>query len=218
VDQRENHFSKGLTTMHRTGPMHWIAFTLTAAIALSTASCAVSYTDVPYSPEQLQRRVVDARTGGGIADAIVVFLWDRNETDIGHASRTLCYRVDMTRTDAQGRYALPSWNERMPMIATIYKKGLVDDRDAIASSKGIDKMSKGSEDFATRLAELRPLLIRCGEDEDRKLLEFYRALLDEARSLAKTDAERRQADSSFLWYVDAAQYGRDAAFRRSNEK
>jgi hypothetical protein len=197
---------------------NWVKYAQAIASALLATACAVTYTDARYPPEQVNRQVVDAATGRGLEAAFVVFEWDRQEVDIGHGSRVFCYRVEMTRTDTEGRYTIPTWEGRMGMIRTIYSRRFTRAHEPIAASKGIDKMKMGSEDFATRLAELRPLLIRCGEDEDRKLLEFYRALLDEARSLAKTDAERRQADSSFLWYVDAAQYGRDAAFRRSNEK
>jgi hypothetical protein len=188
------------------------------AMALSTSACVVTYTDVPYSPEQLQRRVVDAQTGEGIADAMVVFLWDRNETDIGHASRTTCYRVEMTRTDSKGRYVLLSWNGRMPMIASIFKKGHDQAADAIATASGIDKLKRGSEDFSQRRNELTRSLVQCTDEEDRKLLGLYEEIYEDARSAARTPQEKRTVEKYFLSPLDTARFGPEEARRRAHQR
>jgi len=217
-DQQKSHFSKEHIMKTRSERMRRSTRAAMIAVALSISACVVNYTDVPYSAEQLQRRVVDARTGEGIADAMVVFLWDRNETDFGHASRTTCYRVEMTRTDSQGRYALPSWNGRMPMIASIFKKGLVEDSDPIALSKGLHGMKKGSADTSKRIEELGRALVQCNDTEDKKLLGLYEAIYDDGRSVAKSPQEKRLVDRYFLSPLDTVRYGGDEARRRAHQR
>jgi len=195
-----------------------LALGLAIGTALATASCSVTYTNVPYRPEQLQRRVVDAQTGHGIADAIVVFKWNRSEADIGHGSRVFCYRVGMTRSDSEGRYAIPSWEDRRPMIASIFKKGLIEDHDPIARANGIDKLKRGSEDFSQRREELGRSRVHCTDEEDRKLLGLYEGIYEDARSIARTSQEKRTVDRYFLSPLDTARFGPEEARRRAHQR
>lgn len=191
---------------------------LATATALVAASCAVTYTDAHYGPEEVNRQVVDATTGEGIADAIVVFEWDRSEADIGHGSRVFCYRVEMSRTDSHGRYAIPSWEGRLPMIMSIFKRSFVLANDPIARAKGIDKLKPGSQDFLQRRAELSSAKVRCTDEEDRKLLALYEEIYEDAKGAAKTPSERRIAELYFLEPVEAAQYGAKEAIRRAHDR
>ena len=184
------------------------------ATAILAASCSVTYSDARYSPEELNRRIVDASSGQGIAGAFVVFTWNRRQVDIGHGASTECVRVELVRTDSDGRYKVPDWQGRNGGIRSIFQRGYVEGNDPVASSRGIDKMTRGSTVFAERAMELRRSLILCSDDEDRKLQELYRALLDEARSIARTDDERREVERYFFARVEAATYGREEAFRR----
>lgn len=193
--------------------------TKTAAFALVLAtfatSCATSVTDIPYSDVELTRRIVDVTTGHAIPNAMVVFKWNQSEGDIGHGSRTFCVRVEMLHADSDGRYRVPSWSGRGPMIAVIYKPGYTRIDNTEATRKGIDMMTRAAEGFPKRSAELSSNLLRCTNDEDRKLLELFQAIHEEARSVAQTAHERRAADRLFLAPAEAAQFGREEATRRA---
>ncbi len=188
------------------------------ATALVAASCAVTYTDAHYGPEEVNRQVVDAATGRGIGDAIVVFERDRREVDIGHGARTFCVQVQMVRTDAGGRYTVPTWEGRMGMIMSVYKRGYARVNDPVAMNKGIDKLKPGSEDFSQRVVELARSLIGCSDEQEKKLVDLYRALLNDAMSVAKTDEDRRRAERHFLGPLETAQFGIDEASRRAAER
>lgn len=197
---------------------NWMKYAQAISSALLATACAVTYTDARYPPEQVNRQVVDAATGRGLAAAFVVFEWDRQEVDIGHASRVFCYRLEMTRTDAEGRYTIPTWEGRMGMIMSIYKRGYARAHEPIAASKGIDMMKRASADFLHRREELSSAKVRCTDDEDRKLLAFYEELYKEATSISDSAQERQVVDKFFLEPLEAARYGREEALRRAHER
>jgi hypothetical protein len=196
----------------------WVKYAQAIASALIASSCAVTYTDARYSPEQVNRQVVDVATGQGLGGAFVVFEWDRREVDIGHGARTFCVQVQTVRADAEGRYTMPTWEGRMGMIMSIYGRGYTRAHEPIAASKGIDMMKRGSEDFSQRLNELTRSLVQCTDEEDRKLLGLYEGIYEEARSAARTSQEKRTVDRHFLSPLDTARFGPEEARRRAHQR
>lgn len=191
---------------------------VTLTLAVVATSCAVTYSGATYTPEQLNRRVVDAETGQGIAGALVVFGWTRRQVDIGHGASTQCVRLELARAGSEGKYKVPDWQGLNGSIWSIFQRGYVEVNDPVARSKGIDKLSIGSDEFSKRTEELGRSLVRCSESEDRKLLVLYEALYQDAMNAAKTSQEKRTVERYFLSPIDEARYGMEEARRRAHER
>jgi hypothetical protein len=188
-------------------------------IAAFATSCATSVTDMSYSDVELNRRIVDANTGHAIPNAIVVFKWNQSEGDIGHGSRTFCVRVEMRRADVDGRYSVPSWEGRKPMIAVIYERSYSRVNDPAARARGIDKVERHMGPSTERLIELERIYapLNCPESEDRKLVELYEAMYDEAKSIARAPKDAEAVEAA-LRILEVAKYGEAEANRRARER
>lgn len=70
-----------------------------------------------YSGDVLEGSVLEQGTNKPIPGAIVVARWKGTVGGLGH-SQTMCFHVETTTTDAQGRYRIPPWQK--PYEAGIY--------------------------------------------------------------------------------------------------
>jgi hypothetical protein len=188
-------------------------------VAVFATSCATSVTDMSYSDVELNRRIVDANTGHAIPNAIVVFKWNQSEGDIGHGSRTFCVRVEMRHADVDGRYSVPSWEGRKPMIAVIYKRSYSRVNDPAARARGIDKMERHIGSGSERLVELERIYapLNCPKSEDIKLVELYEAMYNEAKAIAQTSKDA-QAVEGALRILEVAKHGEAEASSRARER
>jgi hypothetical protein len=187
------------------------------AAACITASCMAIEQSVPYTEAELHRKVVSRDTGEGLADAIVVFTWKRTQPDF-ETKRDYCVHVEMLRTGVDGRYSIPEWRGKKPSIAAIYKRGYARQPDPIARKEGVDLMGPSVGGTTQRFTELNRTMVRCDDDEDRRLLVFYQALFEEAKSIATTEAENRWVNKFFLQAIESAQLDNDEATRRARAR
>jgi len=197
----------------KTGSSGWIVL-MCAAIATAITGCAIHYTDV--SGTERNRRVVDKATGVGVPEAFVVFQWDQDRDSFAH-STTTCARLAVLKTGAEGRYTVPDWFGRVPLVNRVYKRGYVSARDDVAFNQGVDYIARSGKTGADRIEEINNYLIRCGDGEERKLLEYYRALYDEFRAELPRGKSMR-IEEEYTYSVDLAQFGRDEAERRLQER
>ncbi len=184
------------------------------AIATMAGGCAIHYTDV--SSTKRDRRVVDKATGTGVPEAFVVFQWDQDRDTFAH-STTTCARLAVLKTGPEGRYTVPDWYGRVPLVNRIYKKGYVSAVDDVSMNQGVDYIARSGKTGAARIEEINTYLIRCGDGEERKLLDYYRALYDEFRAELPRGQSMR-IEQSYIYSVELAQFGRDEAERRLQER
>jgi len=203
-------------TVERGSPMAWWKRGCWVALAC-LAGCA-QYSDVPYTEAGLHRQVIDKETGKGIPDAFVAFKWTRNEGFSPGGSNTACDHIAMLHTDGEGRYTIASYRGRMGGVAAIYKPGYSEINDPVARREGRDYLKPFRGTVQERMEELNKNIERCTEDEDRNLLEMYQAIYDEAKSVAKTESDLKDADRRFLGPIESVQYGRTEAWKRASKR
>lgn len=191
----------------------WIVL-ICAALATAIFGCAIHYTDV--SGTERNRRVVDKATGAGVPEAFVVFQWDENRVGFG-ANTTFCTRVAVLKTSPDGRYTVPDWYGRVPLVNRIYKRGYVSVSDGASMNRGVDYVAPSGKSGDERGEELNKMVVGCSEGEDRKLIEYYRALHDELRTTMPPGTTSR-FDRAFEARIETAMYGRDEAFRRHEDR
>lgn len=186
------------------------------AILALIAGC-LSYETVPYS-EATDRnwRVVDKGTGLGIPNAYVVLEWRRIARTLADATSS-CERLELIRSEGDGHLVMPLWQGRIPRIARVYKPEYARASDDHSLRHRILSLTRSAHTSAERAVELRTFDFTCGNDEDRKLLNYFSALYDEVVALKPPDAYSRLAET-FLLRSEEIQYGRDEAFRRFEQR
>lgn len=196
-----------------TKSIRWLVL-ICAALATAITGCAIHYTDV--SGTERNRHVVDKATGVGVPEAFVVFKWNEERDSFAHSS-TLCARIAVLKTGPDGRYTVPDWYGRVPLVNRIYKRGYVPAADQASMDRGIDYVTRSGKTGAERIEEINDYLIRCGDGEERKLLDYYRALYDEFRAELPRGNSMR-IEEEYIYSVELAQFGRDEAERRLRER
>jgi hypothetical protein len=182
--------------------------------------CVTQFDGPDYTEAQVHRQVIDKDTGNAIPGVIVAFKWTENRGFSPGGSHTACVHVAMLRADDQGRYIISKWHGEYPGTFRPYKAGYSEFYDPVARKQGIDYLKRSTGSTQERYEELYYRYMNtfhCDEAEEKKLLELYRALYDEAQSIAKTEEDAKVVDS-LLGTVDAATYGVDEARRRSLER
>ncbi len=182
--------------------------------AIGLGGCAVDHFDIPYTEQQRNRTVIEEQSQQVVPNAIVAFIWRANVAD-GHASRLTCEHTELTRSDDQGRYAIPTWRGRSPMIQAIYKRGLSKKYDAEANRRGVDIMIAFNGSSTDRYTELGYILnaLNCDERESRNDKDLFIAMNEEAIAMVRTEADARAAEV-FQGMVDFVLYGEDEARAR----
>jgi hypothetical protein len=135
-------------------------------------------------------------------------------------SNTVCTHVAMLRTDEQGRYSIPNWRGQTLGASVPFKPGYSEVNDPVAWNQGIDYMKRSTGSTKDRYEELYRIIqtFSCNDEpEGKNLLELYRAMYDEARAIAKTEADALHVDK-FLGQLEVAMFGSDEATRRSSER
>jgi hypothetical protein len=158
--------------------------TLILLVAPLIASCG------PYLP--LEGVVIDTSTAKPIPDAFVISEWTTHGGD-GVGSRTGCAKVDIVKSDSQGRYRFAGG-----FTSVLYG----DDRSVFAYKAGYQR--DGSKPFDDKLVSMKPFkgtgderaqllsgfgsLKTCGPSDDivRILTPLYGALDEESATLVVT--------------------------------
>ena len=159
-------------------------------------------TDPGYSSgKELRGVIVNADTGEPIPDAIVVADWITSSGTAG-GSNLLCFHAGTATTDAAGEYYMPAWRQKSPFSAK-YERSIV----IFAYKPGYrwpypkvkygvyptDKLIVSQEPANERLKFLvdvaRYTLCSQARESVGALLPLQKALLDEARSLAKSESD-----------------------------
>lgn len=93
------------------------SFALVLALVALAAGCVLA--PPVYWGREIRGRVVDADTGEPIEGAVVVADWKLYSGGWGHGGHGDSLRKEETLTDADGRFAFPSWGPTMRPSYTI---------------------------------------------------------------------------------------------------
>ena len=163
-------------------------------------------TDPGYSSgKELRGVIVNADTGKPIPDAIVVAKWITSTGTAG-GSELVCFHVGTATTNAAGEYYMPAWRQRSPFSAKYerdimvyaYKPGYraqhrFPPREGYITEYIKDKLVPSQDTAKERLEYLdhvgRNTLCFQARESVGALLPLQKALLEEARSLAKSESD-----------------------------
>lgn len=198
-------------------PKATLLFVGLALMLAPLAGCAAT-----LSSDPIKGQVIEAGTGKPIPGAIVVVLWKGSIGAIGHGS-TVCYHVETATTDEQGRYQTPAWKKPSPYgdiahqqwMAMAYKPGY----EMAGGRKGevVLKVFAGTKvermEFVSRAA------VSCSHERaiEINLLPLYKALYEEARSLAVTREEKLKALYR-LRDIERLELGSDKAWEKFRQR
>src|SRR3990172_7500957 len=170
-------------------------------VLLPLTACALS-------GDAIEGRVLEEGTGKPIPDAIVVVRWEGRVSSLAD-SHGVCVHVDSMVSDSQGRYKFTRWSKsskvgpvfNVKSIVTAYKPGYE------LSQEYFDKQTYRKNIYplklfaGTREQRLEYLLkfigMECGPYEEyrKKLIPFYKALYEEAKSIAVTGEDKKMVES-----------------------
>jgi hypothetical protein len=157
------------------------------------------------SGKELRGVVVNADTGEPIPDAIVVAKWITSTGTAG-GSELVCFHAGTATTNAAGEYYIPAWRQKSPFSAKYerditvyaYKPGYraqyrFPPREGYITEYIKDKLVPSQETAKERLEYLdhlgRNTLCFQARESVGALLPLQKALLEEARSLAKSESD-----------------------------
>jgi hypothetical protein len=196
---------------------------------LSTlAACATT----PLQP--VQGQVLEEGTNKPVANALVVGRWMGTVTHGIVESRTVCYHVESTTTDAEGRFTLPPTEKEYKYrdgdhytSITVYKlgyeaylpPGYARSEAYRQNIRYLQPFAGGREERLKYLerAEQSIRTCRSPQAEEKNLLPLYRAFYEEAKSLAKTKEDQKIADG-FLAGMEIIELGYKEGMRRALER
>jgi len=175
--------------------------------------------------------VVDAETGRPISGAHVIYQWEGSSLrgslfgGFGHGgNRTICYHAAVATTDADGQFRIPAWEKWLAEgmgdnepVGYAYARGYVPHYFLAWSGviKGgtlfdhpndVFKLAPSHATGKTRLEELWDFVRRScayGGDSQRALVPALTAAYAEARSIAVTPDEIKQA-RHFAYMIGSA--------------
>jgi hypothetical protein len=163
--------------------------------------------------------VLEEGTNSPIPGAIVVVRWQHHQ---GH-SGTVCYHVESAVTDETGRFHIPRWSDPSdhrtltnPQTSPVaYKSGF----EWVRSTNNIFYVKRFTGTTQERLEILSRSAVACTDKRDIeiKLLLLYRALYEEAQSIAHTPDERREA-LLHLKDIEVLELGSDKAWDNFHER
>jgi len=163
-------------------------------------------TDPGYSSgKELSGVIVNADTGEPIPDAIVVAKWITSAGTAG-GSELVCFHVGTATTNAAGEYYMPAWRQKSSFSAKYerditvyaYKPGYraqyrFPPRDGYITEYIKDKLVPSQDTAKERLEYLdhvgRNTLCFQARESVGALLPLQKALLEEARSLARSESD-----------------------------
>lgn len=175
------------------------------------------------SGDAIHGKVVDEQTGQPVPNAIVVARW-RGDLFAFVESQTVCVHVDTATTDEKGQYRLPAWRKRndlgwvrdvMPVI-NIYKQGY---SHTYQRSDNVQYLKPFTGTREERFEYLSRVGVSCSHKQQTEinLLPLYKALYEEARTLALTRDEKLMALYR-LRDVERLELGSDQAWENFRQR
>ncbi len=180
-------------------------------------------------PEPVEGVITDYETGDPIPDAFVVARWTGTSGGLGHGGGAICFHVEVTRSDTEGRYFIPppeiesdypKYREPRILI-TAYKQGYREPywvNDVPAPS---DKLIKTNETSNARLSYLHDVIknTNCDQTGDGRnnLLPLYEVLHLDA-VLASKSREDKEYSYYFLIKIEALTLGGEEASAKYYER
>lgn len=183
----------------------WVVTTLSAGCALAPSR------EVPPQTG----RVLGMETRRPIEGAILVLRWQGVGTKAFVDTQTVCYHIESTVTDSDGRYATAAWREEhrhrdlsmKQVLETVYKPGYRHVR--LDRATGTQYLKKDVGSVMERLGYMRSISHAgsCGPESQRrdKTLAFYESLYREAISITGSSPD----DAEISKYVDGFEYSLD---------
>jgi hypothetical protein len=199
---------------------------LLLAIALLSA-CA--FNNFASSAQPLEGVIRNYNTGEPIPDAFVVARWFVESGNLGHSGGSICFHVEVAKSDAQGHYYFPVpevrsdysdvRNPRTFVVA--YKPGYRWEPEVNGAPTPADQLIESNDDPGDRvdiLLDVRKNVSCMGAgDSMNNLLELFKSLYSEASRLAATKDEKISA-ISLLQDVEGIELGGDIASKRFFER
>jgi len=142
--------------------------------------------------------VIDIDTGEPISDAYVVGQWSKGGTE-----RTVCFQIDMTKTDSSGKYSLPaprfiggSWFEDKSLTVLAHKKGF----------RQIQYGSDGAYLDPGRSGVVQMEMLGADPNESSKRLEILREMARNMTCNTAGDSPGNVAEVYHALYEEALEY------------
>lgn len=186
-----------------------------AALLVPLAACA-------FSANVIEGRVLEAETNKPLAGTIVVARWDKTYSSFADTT-TVCIHVESVITNEHGYFTLTAWNGKAGDVE-VFKAGYEYPTDRYGAHAGkyeyVLKPFAGSREERLGYLERVERSIRVCRSPDageKNLLPLYRALYDEAKSLAKTKEEQKVPDG-FLAGIELIEFGYKEGMRRILER
>ena len=180
-------------------------------------------------PDPVEGVITHYETGEPIPDAFVVARWTGTSGGLGHGGGSICFHVEVTKTDAEGRYFIPPPEiesdypkYREPRILVMaYKPGYRRPYWVNNVPSPTDQLITDQELPQERLRYLtdvnkNTICMQAGESE-RNLLDIYKSLYAEAKGLAVSKEEKIKA-LSFLQDVEELELKEGEASKRFYER
>jgi hypothetical protein len=181
--------------------------------------------------------VVEEGSNKPLAGVVVFARWVSYGSAAGVDSRTSCVRIDLTTSDAQGRFELPTYSPLFPWgnaAASVhgYQQGYEHLRKIDQHGHYVDKPPPAEQrivmkPFTGSVKERLEYLLdqtgkECGSNAKEiktKIIPFYRALYEEAKAVARSSPrplteEERNLASMTLYHAEKYEFGMDEATKR----
>ena len=177
--------------------------------------------------EPVAGHVLDAESGEPVKGAHVTLYWESPIEPHGftaHSSRDICFHAAATITDSQGHFAIPPWSEwsrysveSHDPIAIVYAPGYTPRQIVMYAGEFRPPIQRPNERFELQrfsgsVDERLNVMwwgianhgCSYGGDSQKSLFPMLRAVYEEARQIALTDAQRQYANSYAIMAANAA--------------
>jgi len=180
--------------MRKLGKYPW-ALLLFTALILQTACSPAS--------QPVEGVITNYETGEPVPDAYVAALWTGTAGGLGHGGGAICFHVEVTKTDENGRYHIPApeirpeyANYPKPRILIIsYKQGYRWAEWVNGVPSPWDQLIETDETSEARMHSLHDVIknTHCDQagDGDKNLLPLYEALYADAEQAVKTKEDKK---------------------------
>ena len=197
---------------------------ITKKIGLGAAALVIF--SVAISSCAMEGRVLEEGTLKPIERAIVVATWRGSQVRPAHAS-SICYHVETTTTDIQGRYRIPRFSGNFdPLIADrtsgvdfVYKAGYQESpKDGPSPEITLLSPFKGTTDQRFEYLS-RNWASTCATNAQNKakILILWKAHYEEAKQIAET-AKQRKTVEGLLVGLEALEFGWDVDQKNEDKR
>ena len=186
--------------------------------ALPLGGCATTFT---LSSEPIDGVVREEGTNKPIPGAIVVVRWQGH---LGYTG-TVCYHVETTTTDAEGKYRISAWSKPSPYgnisdrtwLSSAYKPGYQSAR--VQRTKGVVILQPFAGTREERLRKTAGAAVTCASagESQKNLLPLYRKLYEETRALAVTKNDKLIVND-LLRQIDLIELPYKEVLKRADER